>query len=105
MRKKLEIEKPLFFAPLVPEILNDCRLSPFDRMLLSIIINLSKKSSYCFATNMHFAKNLRCSVGAVSKSINKMHKIGYIDVNIPNFENGGRGYLRSVRDDVIYKAD
>lgn len=105
MRHKILIEKPLFFAPLVPEVLNDFRLSPFDRMLLSIIIKLSKKTGVCFANNKHFAKNLRCSEGAVSKSINKMYKLGYIVDNIPNIDYGGRGYLRSVRGDIIYKAD
>jgi hypothetical protein len=99
------IKKPLFFAPLVPEVLNDYRLSPFDRMLLSVIINLSRNSGFCFANNKHLALNLRCSEGAVSKSINKMHKLGYILDNIPNQDNGGRGYLRSVRDDIIYKSD
>ena len=105
MRHPTLIKKPLFFAPLVPEVLNDFRLTPFDRILLSIIIQLSKKSGHCFANNNHFAKNLGCSVASVSKSINKMHKLGYISDNIPNFDNGGRGYLRSVRDDIIYKAD
>jgi len=103
MRRNQFLQKPLFFAPLVPKVLNDYSLSSFDRALLSIIIGLSIKTNFCFANNKFLAMNLRCSVGAVSKSINKMHKLGYIVKNMPNFENGGRGYLRSVREDIIYK--
>ncbi|WP_439516753.1 hypothetical protein [Sediminibacterium sp.] len=68
-------------------------------------LHLSKKRGVCFANNKHFAINLNCSVGAVSKSINKMYKIGYIDYNEPDPDNGGRGFIRSVREDIVYKAD
>jgi predicted transcriptional regulator len=105
MRRNPKITKPLFFALLIPEVLNDHRLSSFDRVLLSVIIQLTKQKGLCFANNQHFALNLRCSVGTVSKSISKLHKLGYITHNFPNDHNGGRGHLRMVRDDLIYKAE
>ena len=94
--------KVLYFAPLVPKVLCDKRLTPFDRTMLSIMIQLTKQRGHCFATNSHFAFYLNCSESTVSKSINKMYKLGYIIENKPNPEYGGRGHTRRVREDIIY---
>lgn len=100
---KVKENNPVFLAPLMPVILNDKELSCFDRFLLALMIQLSQKKGYCFARNQHLAYVLNRSVGAVSKSINKMHKLGYIIYNEPDPDHGGRVYYRTMRKDLFYK--
>jgi hypothetical protein len=97
------ISKPFFLAPLVPDVLNDKKLSLRDRTILSAIIRLAKLTGYCFATNKYIAENLNCSVATVSASINKLKKSGYITHNYPNPKDGGRVYHRVVRKDLFFK--
>ncbi len=97
--------KAVFFAPLVQAVLNDKRLKSFDRVLLSLMIQLAKKRGCCFAANKYLAHVFNCSVGSVSKSINKMHKLGYILHNDPNPDDGGRVYHRTMRKDLFFQAE
>lgn len=105
LKKSEHLAKPLFFAPLVPCVLKDSKLKSFDRSLLSVMIQLARKKGYCFATNYHLACVLNCSVGSVSKSINKMYKLGYIVNNYPNPVDGGRVFHRIMREDLFYKSE
>lgn len=78
------------------DILNDKRLSPTDRLLIALIIAYDKPVKGCFASNKTLANFANCSVGTVSRSINKMFLIGYIISNEESEEYGGRGYVRRV---------
>lgn len=108
MKKGTILKHALYFAPLTLEVLNDSRLKLPDRVLLSLIIQLSSKEGkgkgYCFANNRHFADNLNCSLSTVSKSINKLYELGYIVKNVPDPDLGGRRYRRYIRSDLIYNA-
>ena len=96
------ISKPLFFATLVPIVLNDKKLKLVDRAILSVVINLTLQKGYCFAYNKYIAENLNCCLATVSKSINKLHQLGFIPENYPNPNDRGRGHHRTVRKDLIY---
>lgn len=80
-------------------ILNDKRLSTTDRFLIALITFRDQERG-CFATNQSLAAYLNCSTTTVSRSVLKLAELGYIRVNVPDWENGGRAYIRRVRHDI-----
>ena len=60
------------------EIWNDERLSANDKVLLTEIDSLDNSTQHCFAGNDYFAKFIHVSESTISRSIKKLHDIGYI---------------------------
>ena len=60
-------------------ILNDERLDPTKKILLSYIISLSKTEKGCYASNERFGKLLNINPDGASKQISKLKRLGYIE--------------------------
>ena len=60
-------------------ILNDVRLDPTKKILLSYIISLSKTSNGCYASNERFGELLSINSDGASKQISKLKRLGYIE--------------------------
>jgi hypothetical protein len=72
----------------------DDRLSPTQKFLLCEIDAMSNgKNEPCFASNEHFAKHLKCSVGSIRNMIVKLKKLGYI---LTDFKDKKSHYGRSI---------
>lgn len=100
MKKTKKLENTFLNFPAI--ILNDDNLSALDRFLLALIISLDKEKG-CFASNFYLSKYLNCSVGTVSKSIQKMKELTYIIFNQEDEDHGGRRYIRKVRADLKFR--
>jgi DNA-binding MarR family transcriptional regulator len=60
-------------------ILNDVRLDPTKKILLSYIKSLSKTSNGCYASNERFGELLSINSDGASKQISKLKRLGYIE--------------------------
>ncbi len=60
-------------------ILSDTRLDSTQKILLSEILNLSRNSQGCFASNDYFGKLLNINPDGASKQITKLKHLGYIE--------------------------
>lgn len=68
-----------------PRILfNDKNLTRTDTDLLSLIISLTLKNDYCFATNKYLANYINTSERTISYSLPKFKELKYIFVKIVN---------------------
>lgn len=66
---------------IIPRILfNDKSLTESDRMLLGLIVSLTLKSNYCFASNNYLAKYINKSKRTISYSLSKLKKLNYIKI-------------------------
>lgn len=71
------------------EILINNKLSDKEKIILSMIIYLSKDKGYCFATNNYFSDILNVTVVSISRIINSLKKKEYIKVNI-NYKSNSK---------------
>ena len=60
-------------------ILNDGRLEPTKKILLSYILSLSKTEKGCYASNKTFGELLNINPDGASKQISKLKRLGYIE--------------------------
>ncbi len=60
-------------------ILNDGRLDPTKKILLSFIISLSKTEKGCYASNEKFGELLNINPDGASKQISELKRLGYIE--------------------------
>lgn len=68
-----------------PRILfNDKNLTRTDTDLLSLIISLTLKNDYCFATNKYLANYINTSERTISYSLSKFKELKYIFVKRVN---------------------
>lgn len=58
------------------------KLSDKEKIILSMIIYLSKDKGYCFATNNYFSDILNVTVVSISRIINSLKKKNYIKINM-----------------------
>ncbi len=103
MKEQRNLKQTLFLAPLISDVLNDNELRLPERAILSLLLQLSIKNGYCFANNKYFANIFNCSLSTVSKSIKKLHQLGYIIKNVPDPDRGGRRYRRYLKPELFYK--
>lgn len=61
-------------------ILNDNRLSPFDKIMFGEINVLSNRHGFCFAQNSYFAKKYNTSIRTIQRSLNALSDLMYIVV-------------------------
>ena len=60
-------------------ILNDDKLDPTKKILLSYILSLSKTEKGCYASNECFGELLNINPDGASKQISKLKRLGYIE--------------------------
>ena len=73
---------------MIPRILfNDSSLSETDIMVMGLIISLTLKNTYCYASNEYLEKYINKSHRTINYSLSKLKKLEYIKVK---FENGKR---------------
>lgn len=73
---------------MIPRILfNDSSLSEIDRMVMGLIISLTLKNTYCYASNEYLEKYINKSQRTINYSLSKLKKLEYIKVK---FESGKR---------------
>lgn len=73
-------EQPNFYAILPATIRYSEDLSEFQKLLYAEITALANKNGYCFASNSYFAWLYKKSNTWVSKSINTMAKLWYLEI-------------------------
>ena len=71
------------------EILINDKLSDKEKIILSMIIYLSKNKGYCFATNNYFSDILNVTVVSISRIINSLKKKNYIKMNM-NYKSNSK---------------
>ena len=77
-----------------PRILfNDNNLTRTDTDLLSLIISLTLKNGYCYASNEYLADYVKVSKRTISDSLSKLKRLKYIIVRYEN--NNRRIYLNN----------
>ena len=78
---------------MVPRILYNDKLSFCEANLLGLIISLTLKNNYCYASNEYLANYLNKSKRTITESLSKLKKLKYIYIK---YINGGRRiYLNS----------
>lgn len=79
---------------MTPRILfNDRDLSKTDCSVLGLIISLTLKNGYCYASNEYLANYLKISKRTISDSLSKIKRLKYIIVKYEN--NNRRIYLNT----------
>ena len=74
-----------YINPITPiSALTDNRISSLEKLLLMHIISLCKQKGYCWATNSYFMDIYGYSKQTISKSINKLASLTYINLNYDN---------------------
>ena len=71
------------------EVLLNKDLSDKEKIILSMIIYLSKDKGYCFATNNYFSDILNVTVVSISRIINSLKKKNYIKINM-NYKSNSK---------------
>lgn len=85
-----------YIKPLIPiSVLSDNRISSLEKLLLVHIISLCKKNGYCWATNKYFMNIYEYSKQTISKSINHLASLSYI--NLENHKENNNSYKRIIR--------
>ena len=70
-----------FINPIIPiSVLSDSRISSLEKLLLLHIISLCKNKGYCWATNSYFMNIHGYSKQTISKSINHLASLNYINL-------------------------
>lgn len=65
-------------------VFNDKNLSRTDIFVLSLIISLTLKSNYCYASNNYLATYINTSIRTISDSLSKLKKLNYIIIKYDN---------------------
>ena len=65
-------------------VLSDKNLSSTEKLLMGLIVSLTLKNNYCFASNKYFADNLNISVRTVTLALSKLKFEEYIFVKTDN---------------------
>ena len=71
------------------EILINNKLTDKEKIILSMIIYLSKDKGYCFATNNYFSDILNVTVVSISRIINSLKKKNYIKIKM-NYKSNSK---------------
>lgn len=70
------------------EVVSGLGLTDQEKILYSMIFNLSKRKKGCTATNLYFAKKMEKSEKAISEAISRMARKGVIRVHLTKTKNG-----------------
>ena len=80
-------ERPSYYSILIPEIRYNKELNDKEKLLYSEITALSNKYGYCYATNKYFAELYDVTPIWISKCINHLKELGFIDIEIIKNDN------------------
>ncbi len=75
------------------EIMHDKNLNQSQKFLLAEIEQLSQLDNGCYASNKHFSDLIGITKENVSRNINELQRMGYIEVEI---KAGSRNYTRII---------
>lgn len=75
------------------EIMHDKRLNQSQKFLLAEIEQLSQLDNGCYASNKHFSDLISITKENVSRNINELQKMGYINIEI---KAGSRNHTRII---------
>lgn len=75
------------------EIMHDKNLNQSQKFILAEIEQLSQLDDGCFASNQHFSDLIGITKENVSRNINELEKLGYIDIEI---KKGSRNHTRII---------
>ena len=78
----MENKKPNYFSILTADVRYDKRLSSTEKLLFSEITALTNKEGICWAKNSYFADLYGLTPNWVSKTIQKLKKLGYIETEV-----------------------
>ena len=78
------------------EILTDEKLSDKEKIIYSIILYLSKENNYCYLTNKTMSELLNISITQVSKLVNSLKDMKYIDIELIYKENSKQVEMRKL---------
>ena len=82
------------------KILRNPDLTYLQKLILSKITNLDNDKG-CFATNKYFARLLSTSINSVSKTINQLKNMGFIEVTITDNTDRSMTLAKKWRGDVL----
>lgn len=79
---------------LTGRVIQDTRISGNEKIFYSIIINLSRKSGYCFASNLALSNTMKsiickCDIRQVKNYLRKLKELKYIKVVV----EGNKRYI------------
>ena len=86
-------------------------LIPSEKMLLGEIDALSKESGWCYASRKHFAEWLQCGLPNITYYINKLERLGFLEVGRKQGERSkmrvvtARFYEKPKTDGVVSPTD
>lgn len=63
------------------------------KLLYPLLVSLSKKTGYCYATNKYLGKYRNKSTGTISKFVSQLNHEGFIRVQITNNGSGRRIFI------------
>lgn len=78
------------------EILTDEKLSDKEKIIYAIILYLSKENNYCYLTNKTISELLNISITQVSKLVNSLKDMKYIDIELIYKENSKQVEMRKL---------
>ena len=68
-------------------VFNNYQLSAGAKLLYSLILSLSKKDGYCYASNIYLSKLLAVSVRTVTSKLNELIEENLIEIENPRGRN------------------
>jgi hypothetical protein len=74
-------------------ILYDPKLTDKDKIVYSVISNLTHEKGYCWASNAYIADLLSCAPLTISRSVSNLNKRGYVKNSV---EKNKEGTLRKI---------
>ena len=77
-----------YISSLIPiSIIKDKRMSSLEKLLLMHIVSLCKNKGYCWATNNYFEAIYSVSKQTISRCINNLASLNYINLKYDNKRN------------------
>lgn len=80
-------EKPSYYSIMTADVRYDKRLKANEKILYSEITALTQANGICWASNEYFANLYDVDKATVSRWVNHLKKLGYIDVKLIYKEN------------------
>lgn len=65
-------------------VLHDSEISPNSKLIFGIILSLTRKRGYCYASNSTFSSILNRHNNAISRSISQLSQYGYLQIQYVN---------------------
>lgn len=85
------------YVTMINEVLEDDRLTPFQKILWALIDTLSKKGDICTASNSWLAQKMCTSQGNLANELSKLRSLGFLLAEVD--EEGRRGLI------TVYEGD